>query len=52
MFYRNEQPETFFMVMELGCESLTTIKKNYRLTEAQWVFVLSQLTAALKYIHR
>ncbi|KAH7713218.1 CAMK family protein kinase [Aphelenchoides avenae] len=45
------KPDKFYMVMELGSESLTVVKDNNRLTEVQCVFIITRLAAALNHIH-
>ncbi|KAH7713220.1 hypothetical protein AAVH_19438 [Aphelenchoides avenae] len=50
-FYYENEPENFCMVMELGSESLTSVKDEHTLTEEQCLFILAKISASLKYIH-
>ncbi|KAH7680069.1 Pkinase-domain-containing protein, partial [Aphelenchoides avenae] len=49
--YYKKVPRTFYMVMELGSESLTSVKDNNRLTDAQCAFIFAKVASALKHVH-
>lgn len=51
-FYHENEPDNFCVVMELGSESLTSVKDDNALTEVQCLFILAKISAALKHIHR
>ncbi|KAH7699141.1 Protein kinase, partial [Aphelenchoides avenae] len=50
-FYYENEPNNFCMVMELGSESLTSVKDDNHLTEEQCLFILVNVAAALKHVH-
>ncbi|KAH7713216.1 hypothetical protein AAVH_19434 [Aphelenchoides avenae] len=50
-FYYEGNPDKFYMVMELGSESLAFIAKHNVLTENQCLFIFAKVAAALKHIH-
>ncbi|KAH7695572.1 hypothetical protein AAVH_37366, partial [Aphelenchoides avenae] len=50
-FYYENKPDNFCIVMELGSESLTSVKDSNVLTEVQCLFILAKVAAALRHVH-